>query len=120
VLNNVGRTMAATATLTSFSVDAWRKPAWRTTTTGGAPKERFVDPDLQLVERCLAGEQSAWEDLVKTHSRRVYAICLRFTGSDHQAQDLAQEVFLRVFRSLKSFRTGEGVFSVWLGRLTRN
>jgi RNA polymerase sigma-70 factor (ECF subfamily) len=50
----------------------------------------------------------------------VYAICYRFTGSDQEAQDLTQEVFLRVFRSLKSFRAGEGSFSVWLGKLTRN
>jgi RNA polymerase sigma-70 factor (ECF subfamily) len=50
----------------------------------------------------------------------VYAICYRFTGSDHEAQDLTQDVFLRVFRSLKSFRAGEGSFTVWLGRLARN
>ncbi len=74
----------------------------------------------QLVERCLSGEESAWEDLVRVHTRRVYAICYRFTGSDHEAQDLTQEVFLRVFRSLKSFRAGEGSFTVWLSRLSRN
>jgi RNA polymerase sigma-70 factor, ECF subfamily len=79
-----------------------------------------LDADNQLVERCLSGEQAAWEDLVKVHSRRVYAICYRFTGSDHEAQDLTQEVFLRVFRSLKSFRAGEGSFTVWLARLSRN
>ena len=79
-----------------------------------------LDADSQLVERCLAGEESAWEDLVRVHTRRVYAIAYRFTGSDHQAQDLTQEVFLRVFRSLKNFRHGEGSFTVWLGRLTRN
>jgi RNA polymerase sigma-70 factor (ECF subfamily) len=50
----------------------------------------------------------------------VYAICYRFTGSNHDAQDLTQDVFLRVFRSLKSFRAGEGSFGVWLARLTRN
>ena len=50
----------------------------------------------------------------------MYAIAYRFTGSDHQAQDVTQEVFLRVFRSLKNFRAGEGSFTVWLGRLTRN
>jgi RNA polymerase sigma-70 factor (ECF subfamily) len=50
----------------------------------------------------------------------VYSICYRFTGSDHEAQDLTQEVFLRVFRSLKSFRSGEGSFTVWLTRLARN
>lgn len=79
-----------------------------------------MDADLELVERCLAGTESAWEDLVKVHTRRVFAICYRFTGSDHQAQDLTQEVFLRVFKSLKSFRAGEGSFGVWLSRLTRN
>ena len=79
-----------------------------------------MDADNQLVERCLGGEEAAWEDLVKVHTRRVYAICYRFTGSDHEAQDLTQDVFLRVFRSLKSFRAGEGSFSVWLSRLTRN
>jgi len=87
---------------------------------GVKARRPFLDADLELVERCLSGEESAWEDLVKIHTRRVYAICYRFTGSDHYAQDLTQEVFLRVFRSLKSFRAGEGSFTVWLGRLTRN
>lgn len=90
-------------------------------TTGGAhARLSFLDPDIQLVERCLQGEESAWEDLVKVHTKRVYAICYRFTGSDHSAQDLTQEVFLRVFRSLRTFRVGEGSFTVWLGRLSRN
>jgi len=90
--------------------------------TGGTlvGRGRFVDPDLSIVERCLRGENAAWEELVKVHTKRVYAICYRFTGSDSHAQDLTQEVFLRVFRSLRSFRTGEGSFTVWLGRLTRN
>lgn len=79
-----------------------------------------LDQDLHLIERCLNGEEAAWEDLVKVHTRRVYSICFRFTGSNQEAQDLSQEVFLRVFRSLKSFRAGEGTFTVWLGRLTRN
>jgi RNA polymerase sigma-70 factor, ECF subfamily len=79
-----------------------------------------LDADASLVERCLSGQEVAWEDLVKTHTRRVYAICYRFTGADSEAQDLTQEVFLRVFRSLKSFRAGEGSFAVWLTRLTRN
>lgn len=79
-----------------------------------------IELDAQLVERCLSGEESAWEDLVKAHSRRVYAICVRFTGREAEAQDLTQDVFLRVFRSLRSFRAGEGSFSVWLTRLTRN
>jgi len=79
-----------------------------------------LDADSQLVERCLSGQDAAWEDLVKLHTRRVYSICYRFTNSDPEAQDLTQDVFLRVFKNLKSFRSGEGLFVVWLTRLTRN
>lgn len=79
-----------------------------------------LDADTQLVERCLSGQDAAWEELVKVHTRRVYSICYRFTSSDAEAQDLSQDVFLRVFKNLKSFRAGEGLFVVWLTRLTRN
>ena len=79
-----------------------------------------LDADAQLVERCLTGQDAAWEDLVKLHTRRVYSICYRFTSSGAEAQDLTQDVFLRVFKNLKSFRAGEGLFVVWLTRLTRN
>jgi RNA polymerase sigma-70 factor, ECF subfamily len=79
-----------------------------------------LDADLSLVERCMGGDQAAWEELVKTQTRRVYAICYRFTGKDSEAQDMTQDVFLRVFKSLGSFRSGEGSFVVWLTRLTRN
>ena len=79
-----------------------------------------LDADAQLVERCLSGQDTAWEDLVKLHTRRVYSICYRFTSSDAEAQDLTQDVFMRVFKNLKSFRAGEGLFVVWLTRLTRN
>ena len=82
--------------------------------------KRPLDPDSLLVERCLTGDDLAWEQLVKMHSRRVYAICYRFTGGDSTAQDMTQDVFLRVFRTLGSFRAGEGTFVVWLTRLTRN
>jgi RNA polymerase sigma-70 factor (ECF subfamily) len=79
-----------------------------------------LDPDLNLVERCLSGDEAAWEALVRTHTRRVYGFCYRFTGKDSEAQDLTQEVFLRVFRSLKSYRSGDGAFATWLARLSRN
>ncbi len=79
-----------------------------------------LDSEVQLIAQCLAGEDEAWEDLVKAYTRRVYAMCYRFTNSPTEAQDLTQEVFLRVFRTLKSFRAGEGSFLVWLTRLTRN
>ena len=49
-----------------------------------------LDVETHLVEQCLAGEQSAWEELIQTYSRRVYAICYRFTNSDNESQDLTQ------------------------------
>jgi RNA polymerase sigma-70 factor, ECF subfamily len=79
-----------------------------------------LDSESQLIEQCLAGQDAAWDELVRTYTRRVYALCYRFTGKDSEAQDLTQEVFLRIFRSLKSFKAGEGSFTVWLNRLTRN
>jgi RNA polymerase sigma-70 factor (ECF subfamily) len=79
-----------------------------------------LDSEQILIERCLRGEESAWEDMAKSYTRRVYAMCYRFTGNDGQAQDLTQEVFLRIFKNLKSFRAAEGSFSTWLARLTRN
>src|SRR5665213_2748834 len=79
-----------------------------------------LDLDSTIVERCLSGDDAAWEQLVRLHTRRVYGLCYRFTGKDSDAQDLTQDVFLRVFRSLGSFRSAEGSFTTWLARLTRN
>ena len=82
--------------------------------------EKTLDADDSLVSRCLGGDQSAWEDLVRRHARRVYSLCYRFTGSAPESQDLTQEVFLRVFRTLKTFRAAEGSFTTWLTRVSRN
>ena len=121
--------MAAAATVRQVittapvSVSGYGTNAATWTWTGfSTPGKRgnFLDADAQLVDRCLGGDETAWEDLVKAHTRRVYSICYRFTGSDSEAQDLTQEVFLRIFRSLKTFRQGEGSFTVWLTRLSRN
>ncbi len=79
-----------------------------------------LDLETSLIERCLRGEQAGWEELVKAYTKRVYGLCYRFTSKENEAQDLTQEVFLRVFKSLGSFRAGEGSFGVWLTRLTRN
>ncbi len=82
--------------------------------------ERTLDPDSSLVSRCLRGDDAAWEELVRLHTRRIYALCYRFTNQGSEAQDLSQEVFLRVFRTLRTFRSTEGSFSTWLARVTRN
>jgi len=82
--------------------------------------ERTLDPDQSLVSRCLRGDDAAWEELVRQHTRRVYGLCYRFTNSGQEAQDLTQEVFLRIFRTLKTFHSTEGSFATWLARVTRN
>jgi RNA polymerase sigma-70 factor (ECF subfamily) len=94
---------------------------WNVTGAGWrGTNSKPLDLDSTLVERCLSGEDAAWEDLVRLHTRRVYGLCYRFTGKDSEAQDLTQDVFLRVFRALGGFRSTEGSFATWLTRLTRN
>ena len=73
-----------------------------------------LDSDASLVQRCLSGDDAAWEELIRAHTRRVYGLCFRFTGKDAEAQDLTQEVFLRVFRTVKSYRMEEGSFATSL------
>jgi RNA polymerase sigma-70 factor (ECF subfamily) len=76
--------------------------------------------DQPLVSRCLDGDEAAWEELVRQHTRQVYGLCFRFTNSAQEAQDLTQDVFLRVFKTIKTFRSTEGSFHTWLARVTRN
>ncbi len=113
--------MAATATIVQPLLPGLRGAAGRVWPSVRYPgRERRLDPDATLVKRCLSGDDTGWEDMVRTHTRRVYALCYRFTGKDAEAQDLTQDVFLRVFRTLGSFRADEGTFVVWLTRVTRN
>jgi RNA polymerase sigma-70 factor (ECF subfamily) len=75
---------------------------------------------LMLVRLCVAGDASAWQQLVTGHHRRIYAICYRFTNNADDADDLTQEVFLKVYRSLGSFDTARGSFQIWVTTVTRN
>jgi RNA polymerase sigma-70 factor (ECF subfamily) len=115
-----GKDMATAVQVAVGAKWTWAQPQPQRGSVVDGTAGKRLDLDASLVERCLSGRDAAWEDLVKAHTRRVYGICYRFTGSDAEAQDLTQEVFLRVFKNLKSFRAGEGSFVVWLTRLTRN
>jgi RNA polymerase sigma-70 factor (ECF subfamily) len=79
-----------------------------------------LELDAQLVEQCLRGESQAWEDLVQRHTRRVFNLSYRFTGNRQEAEDLSQEVFLRVYKTLGSYRATSGQFTTWLTSVTRN
>src|SRR5437868_7968421 len=74
----------------------------------------------RLVRQCLAGDQQAWQQLVVSQHRRIYAICYRFTGSANDAEDLTQDVFLKLYRNLASFDVQKGNFQTWITTLTRN
>jgi RNA polymerase sigma-70 factor (ECF subfamily) len=73
-----------------------------------------------LVRRCRAGDAQAWEELVRQYHRRVYSICYRFAGSPDAAQDLTQEVFLRIYRTLVSYDPARAAFMTWVATMTRN
>src|SRR5271163_1734650 len=73
-----------------------------------------------LVRRCLAGDAPAWEEIVQRYHRRIYNICYRFAGSGDDAQDLTQEVFIKMYRTLQSYDVERGAFMTWVTTITRN
>jgi len=75
---------------------------------------------VQLIRRCLAGDAAAWEELVEQYHRRIYNICFRFAGSAADAQDLTQEVFVKMYRTLNTYDAGRGAFVTWVTAMTRN
>jgi len=75
--------------------------------------------DFELAQRSANGDMGAFQELYERHNRRVYSLCLRMTGNVVEAEDLAQEVFIQLFRKIGSFR-GESAFTTWLHRLTVN
>ena len=108
----------------------YRAPGSRRAEAGGAVAaqrarnaigEKPVEAEWQvLVERCLKGDSFAWTELVKAHHRRVYGLCFRFTGSSTDAEDLTQEVFLKVYGNLAAFDLARGTFQTWMTTMTRN
>jgi len=89
-------------------------------TVPGFEADETLEQDAQLVQQCLQGDGSAWEELVRRHSRRIFNICYRFTGNGTEAEDLSQDVFLRVYRTLASYRSAHGGFATWVTSVTRN
>ena len=73
-----------------------------------------------LVRRCVAGDAAAWEEIVQRYHRRIYNICYRFCGSSDDAQDLTQEVFIKMYRTLNSYDAARGAFMTWVTTVTRN
>src|SRR6188474_539848 len=74
----------------------------------------------ELVRRARAGDGIAWEDIVTAFSRRIFNLAYRFTSNVEAAEDLTQEVFIRVYRSLDQYDAKQGDLTNWLMRLARN
>jgi RNA polymerase sigma-70 factor (ECF subfamily) len=75
--------------------------------------------EAAVIERCIAGDETACADLVATHQRMVYTLAFHLLGDRDEALDLSQEVFLRVFRTLSSFR-GQSALRTWIYRIVVN
>lgn len=74
----------------------------------------------ELVRRARAGDGAAWEDIVSTFSRRIFNLAYRFTSSVDAAEDLTQDVFIRIYKTLDQYDAKQGDLSNWLMRLARN
>src|SRR6478736_2996465 len=72
-----------------------------------------------LIQRCLGGDQTAWEDIVRQHRRKVFNIAYKFTGRHDEAEDLTQDIFLKIFKSLHTFDRRAN-FQTWLVSVSRN
>lgn len=73
-----------------------------------------------LVRRCVSGDAAAWQQIVQQYHRRIYNICYRFSGSSDDAADLAQEVFIKMYRTLGTFDGTRASFMTWVTTVTRN
>jgi RNA polymerase sigma-70 factor, ECF subfamily len=74
----------------------------------------------RIVERCLQGDDAAWETVVNSYAKRIYNLSYRYTYRRDEAEDLTQEIFIRVYQNLKSFRSESGSFQSWLMKIGRN
>ncbi len=76
--------------------------------------------DADLLSRCRSGDEAAWHELVALHTRKVFGLAYRFTGRVDEAEDLTQEVFVKVFQTLGRYREADGPFGGWLMAVARN
>jgi RNA polymerase sigma-70 factor, ECF subfamily len=72
-----------------------------------------------LIQRCLRGDQAAWEQIVKQHWRKVFNVAYKFVGKHDEAEDLTQDIFLKIFKSLDTFDRRAN-FQTWLISVSRN
>jgi RNA polymerase sigma-70 factor (ECF subfamily) len=86
----------------------------------------MADPEItpqptvdELIERCLRGDQTAWEAIVRQHWRKVFNVAYKFVGRHDEAEDLTQDIFLKIFKALHTFDRRAN-FQTWLISISRN
>lgn len=80
----------------------------------------MLSGDGKLVDRCLQGDDAAWELVVTTYTRKIYNLSYRYTSRRDLAEDLTQDIFIRVYQNLKSFRMESGSLQNWILKVGRN
>jgi RNA polymerase sigma-70 factor (ECF subfamily) len=83
-------------------------------------EQALPQDNIDLLHRCMDGDSGAWAEMVRTHQKRVYGLCYRFTGNAADAEDLTQDVFLKIYSNLGSFDATRGSLPVWITTMTRN
>jgi RNA polymerase sigma-70 factor (ECF subfamily) len=76
--------------------------------------------DAELLARCRNGDHAAWDTVVRQNHQRIYNLAYRFNGRFDEAEDLTQEIFLKVYRTLHTYRPDLGAFETWMMRVSRN
>lgn len=82
-------------------------------------EKQLMVSDEQLVKDFLRGDEQAFNELVDSYQNRVYALAYRYMGNEEDAYDMAQETFIKAYRSLRTFK-GDSSFSTWIYRITTN
>ncbi len=85
-----------------------------------AKEKQVLSGEQKLVERCLQGDDAAWEMVVISYGKRIYNLSYRYTNRKEEAEDLTQEILIRVYQNLKSYRSEVGSFQNWILRVARN
>jgi len=116
------KTKTEAVVLPSVDDPASRQGPAPTVTAAAADPAKLAEQEQtrRVVLLCISGDPAAWHQLVASQYRRIYGICYRFTGSQTDAEDLTQDVFLKLYRALGSFDPAKGAFQTWITTLTRN
>jgi RNA polymerase sigma-70 factor (ECF subfamily) len=80
----------------------------------------LIETENDLLRACRRGDEAAWRDLVQRHTRRVFGLAYRFTGRVEEAEDLTQEIFVKVYQTLSRFDEASGAFGAWLMTVARH